>query len=106
MLSTFWAGGVGDLQGEEVAYHREVGSGVPLDSITSSLWALKTPPAESRRWFWVLWMVAMVAAGRNSPDSRLDVLEGKSVRNSSEAKTVPFPKPLRVFNTPAPHTHV
>lgn len=55
---------------------------------------------------WVLWMVAMVAAGRNSPDSRLDVLEGKSVRNSSEAKTVPFPKPLRVFNIPAPHTHV
>lgn len=54
----------------------------------------------------MLWMVAMVAAGRNSPDSRLDALDGKSVRNSSEAKTVPFPKPLRVFNTPAPHTHV
>lgn len=52
-------------------------------------------------------MVAMVAtaAGRNSPDSRLDVLECKSVRNSSEIKVVHFLKPLRVFNTLAPHTH-
>lgn len=54
----------------------------------------------------MLWMVAVVAASRNSPDRRLDVSEGKSMRNSSEAKTVPFPKPLRVFNTPAPHTHI
>lgn len=52
-------------------------------------------------------MVAMVAtaAGRNSPGSRLDVLECKSVRNSSEINVVHFLKPLRVFNTLAPYTH-